>query len=356
MIGVARKRTLSTVLLPWAPPALDPSRRVVEITNSDLSNRVIELDTGEDCEIRFMEPIGFAPIPWNAFLDAQVTVIGGRNVVTMGAQTAIDSISQTTLTAPAATDATVLTVASTAGFPDAGVVRVNGEGIRYSAKTDTTFTIAERNFGFSLSVTGTPPLALSAGATVYIGEQYRGGISYRSQTGFVHTEGALIEGSKLIDGIRVRGSSATTHTIQNTRVGPNQPTDVLNMTDGHSDGLQTWGSGVKLLRMSHFTFLGGVNGRCIINAANTSGGGEVERIELRDGEFVDALARRNSLVTNSDAGTVWTAANVWLVTTRPRATAAPEKGDVFMLAEPDGRYLVDRSGLGVGYVSPGYQS
>jgi hypothetical protein len=331
------------------------SPRVVTITAADASNRTITLDAGEDCRVLFAEPIGYVPGPYDAAQDAIVTVIGGRNVEVIGAEFAINSHAQTVLTADASAVATTLTVASTAGFPNEGIVRVAGEAIHYSSKTSTTFTIADRNFGFFLGA-GSPPLALTAGTPVYIAEYARGGLSFRSQTGFVHVEGALIEGSSLLDGIRVRGSSATTVSIQNCRIGPLGPTDVPNMTDGHADGVQTWGSGVKALRMSHLTVLGGANGRGLINAANTSGGGEVETITVLDSEFVDERGRRTTLVTNSDSGTTWVVRNSWLRTFKSRLTAAPEVGDMFGLTFPGdpGGDLVAASGLGVGYITPGY--
>lgn len=352
MIGLAQKRKLSSPLLPWTPPTLS-SPRVVTITPTDASNRTITLADGEDCRIDFTGPIGYLPGPYDAAQDAIVTVIGGRHVVVMGAQFAINSHAQTTLTADASAVATTLTVASTAGFPDEGIVRVAGEAIHYSSKTATTFTIADRNFGFFLG-TGTPPLALTAGTTVYIGEYARGGLSFRSQTGTVHVEGALIEGTSLIDALRFRGSSMTAR-VQNFRFGPLGPADVPGMTDGHADGIQTWGAGPISVSLSHGTVLSGPNGRGLINAANTSGGGAVGTFTVRDCEFVDFAGRRNSIVTNSDSGTTWVVRNAWLRTVRTRVVAAPEIGDLFMQALPtDPGDLIPAAGLGIGYVSPGY--
>lgn len=353
MIAESVKRKVSSKTLPWSPPSLT-SPRVVDVTNDNTGNRVVELDPNEDCDVRFLEPVGYSPVPFHPAIDASLTVVGGRHVRVIGAQFNIDSHPETVLTSNAASDASSLVVSSTFGFPDSGILRVRGEGIRYSSKTETSFIIAERNFGYFNGV-GNPPLSFVTGEKVFIGEQWRGGLSFRNQTGFVHVEGALIEGASLIDGIRVRGSLVTTATIQNSRIGPLGPTDTVTMEDGHADGIQTWGGGVKLLRMSHLSILSGANGRGMINSANTSGGGAVERIVLQDSEFVDFLARRQSLITNSDTATSWQIANAWLRTTRTTALAAPGFGDVFLFDAPKSEYdLVPRDGLGIGYVSPGY--
>lgn len=355
MIPAIRKRQLSREILPWSPPTLDASRRVVEITAGDSSNRTIELEAGEDCEIRFMEPVTYVPGAYHEAQDAIVTVLGGRHVVSLGAHVAVNGHPETRLTQPASPSATTLSVASTEGFPQQGVLRVAGEGIRYSAKTDTTFIVDQRNAGFFNGV-GVPPLALQAGEKVYVAEYARGGLSFRNQTGYIHVEGALIEGPSLLDGIRVRGTKATTATVQNSLIGPVGPSETVTMADGHADCIQTWGSGVKLLRMSHLSLLSGPNGRGFINAANTTGGGAVDRIEMLDTEFIDAYGRRQSLVTNSDAATVWAVGNSWLVTKKTAKEAAPEMEKAFMRewVHPGTQPWIDRRLLGVGYSAPGY--
>lgn len=355
MIPTTRKRQLSRETLPWSPPQLDASRRIVELTAGNSDNRTIELGAGEDCEIRFIEPIAYTPGAYHEAQDAIVTVLGGRHVVSLGAHFAINEHPETTLTQPASPSATTLTVTSTEGFPEQGVLRIAGEGIKYSGKTETTFIVEQRNSGFFNGI-GTPPLALQSGEKVYIAEYARGGLSFRNQTGYVHVEGALVEGSSLLDGIRLRGSMSTTATVQNSLIGPVGPTETVTMADGHADCIQTWGSGVKLLRMSHLSLLSGPNGRGFINAANTTGGGAVERITMLDTEFIDAYGRRQSLVTNSDTGTGWTVGNSWLVTKKTAKEAAPELEKLFMRewVHPSTKPWIDRRSVGTGYSAPEY--
>lgn len=352
------RRRVSGSLLPHQPPTLT-SPRLVTIT-ADPATRYIDLDPGEDCLITATEPIAFTDGGFQDLTDAVVTVVGGRHVIAQGLEFTLDGGPITTLSA--AVDGTQLTldVASTAGFPSAGLLRIEGELIRYTAKTATGFTLDARNAGF---YNGTTPGDYShpAGATVYLGEYARSALSFRAQQGDVFAEGIYVHGF-VNDGIRLSNVVGTV-TLQNLLIGPVTCHDTEGMTDGHPDAVQVWLGGPAELRIAHATLLAGVKGRGLINEPSGTATG---RIDLCDVEVVDTEDANNSLILGDgravdDAGTdtPWEVRNGWMRTRKARTVAGNVTGSVAALFDMDaidastGDLITPELWQG-GYTSPGY--
>lgn len=302
----------------WAPPALtDPLEFVV---STDPGSRFIVVPADTDATIVMpADPVEFDPAsPYNVSGDAIVTVSGGRNVIINNPRIRATYNPAAYLSTGIDADTLTIPVVSTAGFPEAGWLRIDGEGIAYSSKTATQFNATERRFGFYNGQDTLPDTPHASGAKVYIGEYARSALSVRGQSGSVYVRGARFDGEHLIDGIRARGSVATTVvTMVDTRIGPVGPTEQATMQDGHADCVQLWGSGVRVFRMNRATLLCGVNGRAFLNGAATP----VEEIDLRDVEMVDTTGRRVQVVTNETTETIWNLANTWIRTPRARASA-----------------------------------
>lgn len=138
-------RTLSSPLLRDAFPELS-SPRMVTITD-DPGTRLIQLNPGEDCLITAPSTVRYVKAALRVETDGMVTVVGGRNVAWFGGHFVGEPSPIAALTPSIDADGLTLTVASTTGFPDAGWLRVDGEGIRYTFKPPRTRQAGEPSSG-----------------------------------------------------------------------------------------------------------------------------------------------------------------------------------------------------------------
>jgi hypothetical protein len=236
--------------------------------------------------------------------DAMVTVTGGRNVVVMGGHIQVQKPPVTHLSTALTTDGMTLTVGSTSGYPASGVLRVDGESIVYSSKDATHFYVSARRKGYYNTSAVSSDTTHASGASVYLGEAFRSGMSFQNQTGTVHVEGLEIDGF-VNDGIRISGGSAILQ-VESSRIGPNTNYDLAYETDGHPDGIQAYGGGAREVRLARDTFLAGPNGNGLLNkGSDGSGGHAVEAWRLRDVEVVTTDGKARSLIANSDSSTTW---------------------------------------------------
>lgn len=348
----ASRRSIEQYALPWTPPILT-SPRMVTITD-DPATRNIVLDPGQDCFISAPDPITFRMDQDKS--DAIIQIVGGGDVVWIGGHITGAGGPITTVTAAVGASDTAITVADTTGFPAVGYIRVDGEGIGYTGKTGTTFTGLTRNELFYNTSAVSSNTTHSIGATVYLGEYSRTGISRVYGTGVTHLEGILIDGF-INDGIRANGNSPLL-TIQNCRVGPNTNHDHDYQADGHPDVIQMWGGGVQELRVARSTLIAGRSGRAILNAAYGGANPAVGKIVLQDAEFIASVAT-SALIENADSSTTWEVANAWL---RTLGTDKPYVCTDEVLAEKLGLSKAVSAVPdfcpawvpGAGYVSPGY--
>lgn len=290
----------------WPLPTMTAPNTYV-ITD-DPASRYLTLATNEDAYITFA---GVQSASTIANPDAsRVTIIGGRNLIVRGGEVNIPNrgpVARIT-TAMAAGD-TTLTVASTTGFPTAGYLRVDGEGMIYTGITATTFTGITRDHGFFNSGATSSNTTHPVGAKVYQGEGYRSGFEFNSQTGTVDIEGVAVTGTPN-DGFRFSGQIPLVQ-MHNVYVAPVQANDTAYDTDGHPDAIQFFGGGTTAARISRTTLMAGIGGRCILNAANDTGSTAVGSITLRDVELCRAHPDAIELLTNSTATTVWDVQNSW---------------------------------------------
>lgn len=346
---VARDRPLT-----WAPPTLT-APRLVTVTDNP-TTRSISLSAGEDLLLTMPAAIA----SWTDALgtrDALVEIIGGRSVVVVGGHIQPQPNIKTATTLAAGADDLTLTVSDTTAFPATGQLRVDGELIAYTAKTSTTFTGLTRNAGF-FNAGPTSSLTHASGATVYLAESGRSGISFQFQTGTVHVEGVLFDGD-LADGIRIRGGVGGIYQIQNCRIGPVNSADV-NDVDGHPDCVQIW-SGPDAFRMDRVTMFA-KRGKCLLS--QTISGTVLGIGTLRDVEMIGTGPVHLPLFSNWDPATAWERQNVWANPDPARAdrrfyssvnssgvaqdlTSITPVGDVSPQFCPAGV-------AGLGYVSPGY--
>ena len=323
--------------------------------SDDPSTRHIRLEDGQDCLVVLPRTAltDYAPTGSG---DALVTVEGGRNVVVIGGHIEAQRGPVAKLTQAVTRDDDTLTVSSTSGFPAEGVLRVDGEGIAYSSRDATHFHVSARRVGFFNSSPASSETSHGVGADVYLGENYRSGLSFQDQTGTVHVEGLLINGF-LNDGIRVSGGHSVLQ-VERTRIGPDTNFDLTNETDGHPDDLQAYGGGATEIRLAQDTFLTGPNGNGLLNKASDSGDGPVKLWELRDVEVVSPEGRARSLIANSDGSSKWDVNNGIL-------RYPPNQQDVLSDGSPAGKFhdvayaagqrdIVPADSVGVGYRSPGY--
>ena len=342
--------------LPLAPPTLDDDHRTVEV-NDAASTRTISLKDDEDCLIRLPD----SPVSDYQSIgrgDALVTVKGGRNVVVVGGHIEAERPPVTQLTAPVADENEMtLTVASTAGYPSSGVLRLDGEGIVYSDRDATHFYVESRQEGYFNDSEVSSDSAHAVGAQVYLGESYRSGLSFMGQTGTIHVEGLLIDGF-LNDGIRVSGGQAVLQ-VERTRIGPNTNYDIEHETDGHPDGIQAYGSGASEIRLAQVTLLTGPNGNGLLNKGTDSEGGTpVDRWRLRDVEVVSPEGLGRSLIANSDSSTEWDVMDSRVRFPRGQPvkisdSSLAEKFEVLPYS-PKQRDIVPAADVGTGYRSQGY--
>ncbi|WP_285240471.1 hypothetical protein [Pseudarthrobacter sp. MEB009] len=286
---------------------------------SDPSTRYVELADGEDLLLRATHPVRFAAeAPFGRYADAMVTIVGGRNVVMIGAHFIGERSPMASVAAEVGREDTVIKVTTTAGFPPSGQLRCDGELMTYTSRTSNSFIVSARRAGYFLDSKISSDSLHRVGSPIYLGEYSRSALSLRSQTGAVHIEGFQADGF-LNDGIRIRGSASTTVTLQNFRIGPVTNHDPVGWTDGHPDCIQTWGNGVGHLRLSHGTLIAGRAGKGIENAADTTSGKPVGRITMLNTEIVDAGT--TFLLSNRSPATQWEVCNSWLVTDLPKKTA-----------------------------------
>lgn len=352
MLRASRRRVVNR-LLPWAPPTLT-SPRLITITDFQTVRR-ITLNAGEDCLITAPRIVTGFDYNFDT-ADALVHVTGGRNVVWIGGHIRAQAEPVTVLADYVDDKARVIPVVSTIGYPPVGMLRIDGEQIRYNSKSLTGFNVNGRNFGF-FNTSPVSKLTHTPGTPVYPGEATRSGVSFTGQTGTVHLEGIRMDGA-LGDGVRV-SQQVNTLTMQNMRIGPVTNFDNVYQTDGHPDAVQAYNRGAVNIKIARSTLIAGLSGRCILNAASDSGTGTiVNKITLRDVEFVDQSARE--LINNADAGTTWDVANAWLRS--PRLTRAGLVVGTTAFASSFGMAPLDDSApdfapestVGLGYVSPGY--
>lgn len=335
--------------LTWAPPALvDPL--VITIGPGSHS---IGLADGQDCLLKM--PATYDDFAGIGPSNAMVQIRGGRNVVLIGGHVHIGERPATTVTAPAGPADTTITVASTAGFPSAGQLRIDGEYLVYTGTTPTSFTGCTRDAGFFFtgpysSTTHAP------GAAVYIDDSFRTGFTFLGQTGTTHLEGLLIDGPQLADGLRILGAPGSIYQLQNSRIGPVGGYDEIYASDTHPDCVQII-TGPAQLRMDRVSLLTR-SGRGIINQGSDTSQPLVSA-DLRDVELIDA-GRASQLIRNTDRSTTWSMANVWGY---PRSPGASISDDAALAArvqvapignEPAG--FCPAGVPGANYVSPGYLS
>jgi hypothetical protein len=324
---------------------------MVTITD-DPATRNITLDPGQDCYITAPDPIRFLNTQTPA--DAIIQIFGGGDVVWIGGHIIGEGGPSPTITAAVGANDTTINVTSTAGFPTAGYLRVEGEGIDYTGKTSTTFTGLTRRSGYYNSGTASSDTTHAIGAVVYLGEYSRSGISRVAGTGVTHLEGILIDGF-VNDCLRANRNSPLM-TVQNCRFGPNKNHVPDGQLDGHPDVVQFWGGGVQEFRMARSTLMAGVSGRAILNAASGTTDPAVGKIVLQDVDFItDNMTSR--LIENADP-TTWEVSNAWLRTYSPRSYSVQDSAlaDKLGMAEvvsavPD---FCPPGVAGIGYVSPGY--
>lgn len=341
--------------LPWAPPRLSSKHRTVHV-NNDPSTRDIKLKDGQDCLVVLprqtlsdYDAVGSG--------DALVTVEGGRNVVVIGGHIGAQRGRVARLTQAVGEDDDTLTVDSTSGFPAQGVLRLDGEGIAYSSRDETHFNVSARRVGFFNDSPASSESSHAAGADVYLGENYRSGLSFMGQTGTVHVEGLLIDGF-LNDGIRVSGGRSVLQ-VERTRIGPNTNYDLENETDGHPDDIQAYGGGASEIRLAQVTVLTGPNGNGLLNKASDSGDSQpVERWDLRDVEVVSPEGAARSLIANSDRSTEWDVSDGFLryPPNQQSALSDPTLLSKFKVVRyaAGQRDIVPADSVGIGYRTLGY--
>lgn len=336
--------------LPWGPPALT-NPRMVTVT-SDPATHKIQLNTGEDCIVTADAVVTFAG---NTANDSIIDIVGGRNIVVRGLHVVAEPGPSTTVAQAVAADDTTIRVQSTEGFPDAGVIRLDGEGIIYTAKTATQFTGCTRRSGYYNSSPLSSDTVHSVGATIWLGEYSRSGLTATFNAGHVFIEGCLFDGF-INDGIRIIGGNSNSVTIQNVRIGPVRNNDPVAQRDGHPDGIQLAQGGTPLLRIARTTILAEKSGRTILNAASGGSYSAVANIQMQDVDMI-AVAETSRLIENADP-TIWEVSNSWLRSYAPKSYVCQDSS----LAEKLGLAEVVSAvpdfcpvGLpGVGYVSPGY--
>lgn len=336
--------------LTWAPPTL--TSPITEVVGP--GNHNVGIAAGQDAIIQ-MPATAYSDVATIGTADAVVQVNGGRNVVLIGGHIQVNEPPVTAITASVAAADTTLTVASTAGFPTAAALRIEGEYITYTGTTPTSFTGCARNAGFFFTGPYASSTAHAVGAQVYIDDSLRTGISFLNQTGTVHVEGLLIDGPRLADGIRIHGTSATTVQIQNTRIGPSTNYDNLASTDSHPDCIQVI-AGPAALRMDRVTLRSFV-GRGILNQGSDTSQ-VMGSADLRDVELI-AAGVPLWLIKNTDRTTTWSLANVWGYGPVSTAYCDDAALQAKMLIAPRGASPVEfcpASLAGTGYVSPGYLS
>jgi hypothetical protein len=79
----------------------------------------------------------------------------------------------------------------------------------------------------------------------------RRGLYLKNQTGIVHVEGVLIDGSDLGEGIDLDQRKGSTVQIENVRILGIHARDEVGFSDTHPDVIQTWG-GPAVLRIDRF--------------------------------------------------------------------------------------------------------
>lgn len=341
--------------LPWAAPKLSSKHRTVKVSDSS-STRHIRLEDGQDCLVVLprqaltdYDPVGSG--------DAMVTVQGGRNVVVVGGHIEAQRAPVAQLTDDVGEDDDTLTVSSTEGFPSEGVLRLDGEAISYSSRDETHFDVSARRVGFYNDSAASSQGSHEAGASVYLAENYRSGLSFQGQTGTVHVEGLLIDGF-LNDGIRISGGRSVLQ-VERTRIGPNTNYDLENETDGHPDGIQAYGGGATEIRLAQVTVLTGPNGNGLLNKASDSGDSSpVKQWDLRDVEVVSPQGEARSLIANSDRSTQWDVDDAFLryPSNQQDALSDPELLSKFKVVRyaPGQRDIVPAGSVGAGYTPVGY--
>lgn len=305
-------RVRSAVSAEWPAPAM--SAPVEHTVTSDPASRIISLSAGQDCIISSPDPISFLGGAFASEVDAVVTVIGGRNVIWEGARFALTGGPTATLTTDI--DGSTLSIpADASGFPPAGFLRIEGELIEYSSVSPGQFNATTRNAGF---YNGSTPgnYAHAAGATVYLGEYSRSGVSFRGQTGHVWLRDMQAAGF-VNDGIRLNTTAQVT--LQDIRIGPVTCHDLAGTTDGHPDCIQVWERGPSLIRVSRATLMAGVRGRCIWDFPSL---GVTGAWDLRDVEVIDSASAVSGLIySNLTTAAAWSVYAGWARTGRRRQIA-----------------------------------
>lgn len=346
--------------LPWARPTLS-NPAVIAVTN-DPATRNIVLGATQDARIILPDwPLEFVA---SDQYEAIVQVFSGRNIEIIGGHILGSGGPVTPVAIAVAADDVTLTVDSTAGFPESGYLRLDGEGMLYTSKTATTFSISERRSGFYNTSPISSDTTHPVGAKVYLGEYSRSGLSLSMNHGAVHLEGMKIDGF-VNDGIRIAGGLTTSVTVQNCRIGPVTNHDRYGQTDGHPDAIQLLAGGTPLLRVANTTILAGDSGRAILNAAADDTHSHVADIVMRNVEMSTTEGRTNELIRSATGYTTkWDVANCWL-----RSTRTSKNTLVSLPAGPDTE-LAEKFGLesaesavgdfcpgwvpGLGYTTPGY--
>lgn len=338
--------------LPWAPPALTNPLTVT--VDDSYANRRITLAAGQDLILR--TPATVSSFQTTDTADALIEITGGRHVVWIGGAVQALIPPVTTLTQPVGADDTVLPVDSTAGFPPRGLLRLDGESIRYSSLIPAAFNVHTRRFGYFNTSPVSSDTTHNAGATVYMGENVRQAATFTGQTGEVFLEGLRL-GGFLNDGIRATGGGGTM-TVQNCRIGPVSNHDIQYETDGHPDCIQSANGGFGTIRVARTTLLAGPNGNGFLNHATDAGGTAVSNYVLRDVDLVDPEGTARGLILTFDAGSTWNMSNVWLRTTAAFGGQVNDPGinQKVNYARWSERQadLVPPATVGLGYRSPGY--
>lgn len=352
IVRAARSGTPATTPLAWAPPALS-SPTTITVTDDPTTRRV---NLGADQDAVIVLPS--APITEIAtrlgtdVTDAMVHVTGGRHVAVIGGHFRPHQSPPSYVTQTAFSADTTIRVDTTAGFPEVGELRIDGEAVRYTGLTATSFTGCTRNAGF-FNNSAVSTLTHAPGARVYLGEYARSGLSFFDQTGTIHVEGVLFDGF-LGDGIRALGKATTVLQVQNCRIGPAVAHDRSYQTDAHPDCIQILGT-LAELRMHRVTMMSR-DGACLLNQG-TDGGQALPKAVLRD---VLAIAEegnnRGLFVDRNPGSTIWDTYNTWA---SPYGTGEgfPSflTGRIYNQPRPPERAQPCPPGVaGTGYRSPGY--
>lgn len=263
--------------LPWAPPfdPANPPAGTMIVTIDDTTAKR-HINGGGGRVLLIWPNSAVTDIASVNTYESLVTVENFTDLVSIGGWCSIQQIASTTLAAAVDASVTTIPVASTAPFPSVGMVRVEGELIRYTSRgTDGQGRPAllgcTRQAGYFNNGTGSSNGAHPAGAKVYISERQRSALSLKNWTGTAHVEGLRIDGF-VCDGLRVSSGSTQSGILQYQRFRIEGVTnyDQVGETDGHPDGIQAYGGGCREIRLAQGSIVLGPNGNGLINKGSDS--------------------------------------------------------------------------------------